>query len=286
MQFRRSGNYGGGYRRRRAPLNTRVIMALLIGGIAVFSYFMRSDTNPITGESQRVALNTEQEIALGLQATPEMMAQFGGEHPDQRAQDMVDAVGEELLAALDKDLTAQGRSNPYPFEFHLLADDKTINAFALPGGQVFITAALFGKFGSPAELAGVLGHEIGHVLSRHSAQQMAKQELTQGLAGAAGVAAGDYDSARMAQMVAGLVNMKFGRDDELESDKWGVKLMGSAGYDPRAMIDVMKILDESSGPGGPPEFLSTHPKPANRVQYIEGVIAEIYPNGVPDGLRR
>lgn len=282
MRYRR---YGGGYARRRGPLNVRLILALMIGGIALFSYFMRSDTNPITGESQRVALSTDQEIALGLQASPEMLAQYGGEHPDERAQAMVDAVGEELLAALERELTAQGRANPYPFEFHLLADDQTINAFALPGGQVFITAALFGKFGSPAELAGVLGHEIGHVLSRHSAQQMAKQDLTGGLAGAAGVAAGDYESARMAQVVAGLVNMKFGRDDELESDRWGVKLMGMAGYDPRAMIDVMKILDAAGG-DGPPEFLSTHPKPANRVQYIEGVIAEIYPNGVPDGLRR
>lgn len=284
MRYRRQG---GNYQRRRAPLNARLLIALAVGGVALFSYFMRSDTNPITGESQRVALSTEQEIALGLQAGPEMLAQYGGEHPDERAQAMVDAVGEELLAALEKDLAAQGRANPYPFEFHLLADDQTVNAFALPGGQVFITAALFGKFGSPAELAGVIGHEIGHVLARHSAQQMAKQDLTTGLAGAAGVAAGDYDSARMAQMVAGLVNMKFGRDDELESDKWGVKLMGLAGYDPRAMIDVMRILDEASGgAGGPPEFLSTHPKPANRVGYIEDVIAEMYPNGVPDGLRR
>lgn len=284
MGFR---GYQRGYARRRPPLNARLIMALLVGGVALVSYFMRSDTNPITGESQRVALSMDQEIALGLQAAPEMMAQHGGEHPDQRAQAMVDAVGAELLVALEKDLAAQGRANPYPFEFHLLADEQTVNAFALPGGQVFITAALFGKFGSPAELAGVLGHEIGHVLARHSAQQMATQELTQGLAGAAGVAAGDYDSARMAQMVAGVVNMKFGRDDELESDKWGVKLMGLAGYDPRAMIDVMRILDEASGgAGSPPEFLSTHPKPANRVGYIEDVIAEMYPNGVPDGLRR
>src|SRR5690554_2239692 len=101
MRYRR---YGGGGARRRGPLNVRLLMALAIGGIALVSYLMRSDTNPITGESQRVALNTEQEIALGLQASPEMIAQFGGEHPDQRAQAMVDTVGAELLAALDKDL--------------------------------------------------------------------------------------------------------------------------------------------------------------------------------------
>ncbi len=281
MRFRRYG----GYQRSRTPINIRLIMALLIGVFAIGSYLMRSDTNPITGESQRVALTTDQEITLGLQARPEMMAQHGGEHGDEQAQKAVDTVGAELLNALETDLRAQGRSIPYPFEFHLLADEQTVNAFALPGGQVFITAALFKQFGSQAELAGVLGHEIGHVLSRHSAQQIAKQELTQGLAGAAGVAAGDYDSARMAQMVAGLVNMKFGRDDELDADRWGVKLMGMAGYDPRAMIDVMKILDKAGG-DGPPEFLSTHPKPANRVEYIKDVIAEVYPDGVPEGMRR
>jgi len=266
-------------------MNIRLIMALLIGAFVIGSYLMRSDTNPITGERQRVALSTDQEIALGLQARPQMISQYGGELSDAQAQGAVDTVGAELLNALEIDLRAQGRSIPYPFEFHLLADPQTVNAFALPGGQVFITAALYSRFGSQAELAGVLGHEIGHVLSRHSAQQIAKQELTQGLAGAAGVAAGDYDSARMAQMVAGLVNMKFGRDDELDADRWGVKLMGMAGYDPRAMIDVMRILEQAGG-SGPPEFLSTHPKPANRVQYIQDVIDEVYPNGVPKGMRR
>jgi len=275
----------GGYQRRRAPMNIRLVMALLIGLFVIGSYLMQSDTNPITGENQRVAMSTEEEIALGLQARPQVMAQYGGERGDPEAQRAVDTVGAELLSALDVELRAKGRSIPYPFEFHLLADEQTVNAFALPGGQVFITSALYARFDSEAELAGVLGHEIGHVLSRHGAQQLAKQQLTQGLAGAAGVAAGDYDSARMAQMVAGMVNMKFGRDDELDADRWGVRLMGAAGYDPRAMIDVMEILDKASG-DGPPEFLSTHPKPANRVEYIKGVIAEVYPNGVPTGMRR
>ena len=83
-----------------------------------------------------------------------------------------------------------------------------------------------------------------------------------------------------------MLSTSYGRDAELESDKWGVRLMATAGYDPRAMIEVMKILDEASGGGGPPEFLSTHPKPANRVEYIEKVIAEEFPDGVPEGCGR
>ena len=133
------------------------------------------------------------------------------------------------------------------------------------------------------QLAGVVGHEIGHVLSRHGAQRLAKQKLTQGLAGAAGVAGGDASSARMAMAIGQMINMQYGRQDELQSDEWGVILTTNAGYDPRAMIGVMKILDEAGGPS-PPEWLSTHPKPANRARYLEELIAKAFPNGVPDGL--
>lgn len=270
---------------RGGGLKIRLILGLVVVAISLGSYYFSSDVNPITGETQRVALSQSQEIALGLQAKPEMLAQYGGEHPDAEAQRKVDAIGEELLAALTAELREAGREVPYPFEFHLLRDDQTINAFALPGGQVFITAALYNAFTTDGQLAGVLGHEIGHVLARHSAQQMAKQQLTQGLAGAAGVAAGDYDAARMANMVGQFVNMSYGRDHELEADRWGVRLAGAAGYDPRAMIGVMEILDRAGGGAGQPEFLSTHPKPANRVNYINEVIAEVYPGGVPQGMR-
>ena len=179
----------------------------------------------------------------------------------------------------------QGRPNPYRENFHftLLADPKTVNAFALPGGQVFITAALYHALETQGQLAGVLGHEIGHVIERHGNKRMAKEQLFQGLAAAGGVAGGDQQSAQMAQAAAQMVSMKYGRDDELESDKWGVRLMEMAGYDPRAMIGVMQVLEKAGG-DGPPEFLSTHPKPANRIAYIERVIAEEFPNGVPPGL--
>ncbi|UUO05052.1 M48 family metalloprotease [Blastopirellula sp. J2-11] len=268
----------------RGSWKVRLAIAAIVALFSIVSYYMANDKNPVTGQSQRVAMTTDQEIALGLQAAPEMIDQHGGELPEKAAQDRVDRVGGELLQALNRDLAQQGRQNPFPFEFHLLADPQTVNAFALPGGQVFVTAALYREFETDGQLAGVLGHEMGHVLSRHGAQQMAKQNLTQGLAGAAGVAGGDVSSARMAQMVGQFVAMKYGRGDELESDQWGVRLMGLAGYDPHAMIGVMEILERAGGEG-PPEFLSTHPKPANRVAYIKQVIQEEYPDGTPKGLK-
>jgi predicted Zn-dependent protease len=184
-------------------------------------------------------------------------------------------------------LQAQGRRDPYrdAFRLTLLDDPRTINAFALPGGPVFITEGLYRRLKTEGQLAGVLGHEIGHVLSRHSNKQLARQGLFQGIAGAVGVLGGDINSARMGQMISSVISTSYGRDAELEADRWGVRLSAQAGYDPRAMIGLMKILDEAGGGGGQPEFLSTHPKPANRIEYIKQVIAEQFPNGVPEGLQ-
>lgn len=268
----------------QSSLKMRLVIAVGIALFTFISYLMKGDINEITGENQRVALSEQQEIALGLQALPTIINRHHGEHPDQDAQAYVDRVGNRLLQSLNKSLQKQGRHNPYQFDFHLLNDNQVINAFALPGGQIFITAALYQQLETEGQLAGVLGHEIGHVLSRHGAQQMAKQELTQGLVGAAGVAGGDISSARMAQMIGSMVNMKYGRNDELESDRWGIELMVQAGYDPYAMIGVMDILKRAAGAGKQPEIFSTHPDPGNRIERIRNYIQDTYPSSLPSDL--
>lgn len=239
----------------------RIFIGLAIVAFAVIKYCSSANTNEFTGETQYVDLTTEQEIALGLQAKPSMMQEYGGLHPDQKAQDILDRVGEKLVQS-----SIAQRSN-YQFEFHLLADDKTINAFALPGGQCFITAALFSKLENEDQLAGVMGHEIGHVIARHSASRISQQGLAQGVI--TGVAVGADGGAEMAQAVAQMVSMKYGRKDELQSDDIGVKMMIDAGYNPEEMIGVMKILKEAAGPNKTPEFQSTHPDPENRIQRIK-----------------
>ncbi len=270
---------------QRSGIPVRLLIAVAIALFSVISYYSMGAKNPITGETQRVAMTPDQEVALGLQAAPEMAAQFGGLLPDRAAQGRVDRIGNELLGAVERIVRSNNGTNPFQFEFHLLADPQTINAFALPGGQVFITAALYERLETEGQLAGVLGHEVGHVLMRHGAQRLAQQKLTQGLVGAAGVAGGSQDSAQLAAAIGQMVNMKYGRNDELESDKWGVQLSAEAGYDPRSMLDVMRILEEASG-DGPPEMMSTHPKPANRQAYIKKVIETVFPNGLPAGLKK
>ena len=274
-----------GYHRsmRRSPAprsnaKARLYFALFLAGLAILSYTCSKEYNPVTGEDIHISLTPHQEIALGLQATPQMMEQYGGLHPDQQAQALVDQVGQKLVRE-----SIAGQTE-WRYDFHLLADPRTVNAFALPGGQIFVTAALFSRFDTEGQLAGVLGHEIGHVVARHSAQRMAKQELTQGVTGAVIVASGSSSTEMMAQAVANMINMKYGRDDELQSDELGVQFMADAGYDPRAMIQVQEILQAEAGGAAPPEFLSTHPSAPNRIEVIEGTIAEIYPNGVPAGL--
>jgi predicted Zn-dependent protease len=277
--FGRGGSYGDAP--RRSNFKIRLLIAAAIALFAIVSYYGRpGDVNKITGERQRVAFDDEaQEIVLGMRAQNEMAMQFGGPDPDPDAQRMVKRIGEGLLQGLDQSLAPGGIENPYrdSFQFTLLADNRTVNAFALPGGKIFVTRALFRELQTEGQLAGVLGHEIGHVLERHSNQQMASQKLFQGLAAAGGVAGGDQQSAQMAQAAAQLASMKYGREDELEADKWGVRLTYLAGYDPRSMIGVMEVLARSGGEG-PPEFFSTHPKPANREAYLNELIDKEFPD--------
>src|SRR5512132_616709 len=219
----------------------RVLLAVAIAVIGGIYYYCNQQVNPVTGEKQHVSLTPQQEVALGLQTAPAMAEQFGGLHPDPTVQSTAEQIGESIVAR------SAARGSGYQYDFHVLRDDETINAFALPGGQVFITAALLRRLQNEAQLAGVLGHEIGHVVGRHSAEQLAKSQLTGALVGAAGVAASSENSdgrqaAAIAAAVGQLVNMRFGRKDELEADHFGVRFMSEAGYDPRALEEVMRIL--------------------------------------------
>jgi predicted Zn-dependent protease len=260
---------------RRSSGLGRLIMAGAIALFSLISYFGSKQDNPITGETQYINITPEQEIALGLQAAPQMAAEFGGLDENANDQAIVDQVGNGVVQ------TSPAGNSPYQFEFHLLDDDQTINAFALPGGQVFITRALYDQLQTEGELAGVLGHEIGHVVGRHSAEHIAKAQLTEGLTGAAVIATYDPNnpasasSAQVAALIGQLINLKFGRDDELEADYFGVCFMNNAGYDPSEMIDVMKILEASQTGNQPPEFFSTHPDPGNRIQRIQQDIQNI-----------
>jgi predicted Zn-dependent protease len=267
--------YPSAGRRRGSSISGRLIFAAIIAIMSLFSYFGSRQDNPVTGETQYIGITVDQEIALGLQAAPQMAAEFGGLDPDESAQALVDDVGNLIVQS------SPASQTPYQYEFHLLEDEQTINAFALPGGQIFITRALFDRLQEEGELAGVLGHEIAHVVARHSAEHMAKAQLTEGLTGAAVIATYDPDnpasanSAQVAMLIGQMINMKFGRDDELESDFLGVCFINDAGYNPEDLIKVMQVLAEASQGNAPPEFFSTHPNPDRRIERIQAAIQNI-----------
>jgi predicted Zn-dependent protease len=283
---RRSEYYGEGTQARSgARLGIQLLIAAVVAVFSLVTYFSQTQFNDITKEKQHIAISPGQEIALGMQSAPQMAREFGGRSRDQAAQALVNEIGNEIVQNSD------AKRSPYKFSFQVLNDRQTVNAFALPGGPIFITEALLKQLKTRGQIAGVLGHEIGHVVARHSAEHIAKAQLTQGLTGAAVLATYDPDdpSSRNSAMVASLIgqaiNMRFGRQDELESDKLGVKFMAQSGYDPNSMIDVMAVLKAASG-SRQIEFFSTHPNPDNRAERIKEAIQEQYPDGLPEGLQR
>jgi predicted Zn-dependent protease len=239
-------------------------------------------TNPATGERQFNVLSTEREVAMGEQAAPDFLKQYGGPIPDQQVQQVVKDLGQALAAKSERpDL---------PWEFHAV-NSSHINAFALPGGKVFITRGLMAKFDNMAQLAGVLGHEVGHVTAEHIGQRMSQALVIQGLATGVNVAAqqSDEDWLRVlgwgTQISGGLYLLSFSRDQEYESDKLGLRYMTALDYNPVGQLQVMQILRRAGGSAGL-EILSTHPLPQSRVQRLEKLIRRQYPDYEKPGAYR
>ena len=273
---------------RRQSIWPRILMALFIALLGWFMYLKNVEENPLTGEKQHVSLSPNEEIRLGIESAPEMVKEMGGAIPltDARAKKVQD-LGHYILEK------SVAKNSPWKFKFHLLKDPETINAFALPGGQIFITLGLYKKLENEAELAGVLSHEMGHVIERHTAQQMAKSELGQYIVGAVGAAATDPNnpgSGQRAAVAAAMVNqmlqLRYSRSDESQADVWGLKLMENAGFDPRAMIDVMQVLKTAGRRGSTPEIFQTHPNPDLRIEQIQNYLDNNPPKrGLSEGKK-
>lgn len=264
-------------------LLVRLFLGFLFVVFGLINYWGNTSYNPITGEEQRVALSPEQEIVLGQQGRQEIVPQMGGLYPSPELQAYMDQVGQRVLQQ------SQAAQTPYPFEFDLIDDAETINAFALPGGQIFVTTGLLKALDTESQLAGVLGHEIGHVVARHGAEHLAKQQLGAMLVNAIGIASSDdgqggQQAAVIARAVNQLVSLNYSRGDELESDRLGFEFMTAADYNPEGIVELMQIFEAAESRGRPPEFLSTHPNPGNRVALLEEIIQTVYPNGIPDEL--
>lgn len=226
-------------------------------------------TNPATGKNQLMLVSEAQEIQMGQQADTAVIATIGL-YPDAAWQSYIQQFGARLAA------TSERPNLPWTFR---VVDDPAVNAFALPGGFVYVTRGLLAHLTNEAELASVVGHEIGHVTARHTAAAMSKQQLL-GL----GLAVGSMASSQVAKYAGtanqalGILYLKFSRDDESQADQLGLRYMRRADYDPRQMPEVFRLLDRlSTAEGGArlPTWLETHPSPANRVDAINRQVAAL-----------
>ncbi len=232
---------------------------ILFGYISASLFLMNAcAVNPVTGKKQLVLMSEEQEIAMGKQADPEIIAQFGL-YQDKGLQDLITQKGKAMAA-----ISHRPNLN---YEFKIV-DSEVLNAFAVPGGYVYFTRGIMAHFNNEAELAGVLGHEIGHITARHTVSQQAKTVLGQvGLIGTMILVPQVAEFAEPLSQGLGLLFLKFGRDAERQSDELGVEYSSKIGYDAHEMADFFNTLERKNiGSEGAelPDFLSTHPNPGER----------------------
>ena len=258
--------------RNRTPRDARQAAVMLTAIVLAISLLAACATNPVTGKQQLAMISEAQEIEMGRNADRQVAASIGL-YPDERLQNYVQGLGSKLAAASE-------RPN-LPWTFRVV-DDASVNAFALPGGFIYVTRGILTHLNSEAELVSVLGHEIGHVTARHSVSQMSKQQLA-GLG--LGLAMIFVPQARpygdLAQTGMGLMFLKFSRTDERQADDLGLKYLVHAGYDPRPMTEVFALLDrvsQTSQGGRLPQWLASHPDPSARRETIGNQIAGLGEN--------
>ncbi|HQU61202.1 MAG TPA: M48 family metallopeptidase, partial [Saprospiraceae bacterium] len=227
----------------------RKLILLLFVKIAIVLFLIASlqscATNPVTGKSEFMLMSKNQEIALGQQSDPSIVASFGVYNNDE-IQNFINEKGQEMAKVSHRP--------ELKYEFKVL-DSPVVNAFALPGGYVYFTRGILAHFNNEAEFAGVLGHEIGHITARHSAKQYSRQVLAQVGLVAGMVLSEDFRQyADVAQTGLGLLFLKYGRDAESQSDRLGVEYSTKIGYDAREMAEffnTLKRLSDQSGGGIP-----------------------------------
>jgi len=242
--------------------------AVGVSVVAVLAIVIACATNPATGKKELMLVSEGQEIALGKQEDQKAVASFGV-YDDPALQDYIASLGQEIAR------NAERPDLPWTFR---LVDDPAVNAFALPGGFVYMTRGIMAYLDSEAELAMVMGHEVGHVTARHSASQMSSQQLMSLGMGIGMVAVPELRQyGDLAQLGLGLLFLKFGRDDEIEADTLGLRYSKRLGYDAAEGAQAFRMLDQLSAQseaGRVPGWLSTHPNPGDRYRRLLAAVQQ------------
>lgn len=272
----------------------RVVMLVIMGFLAFNAYSASHRGNiarnvesspPPSGTPVSQSSQTDREAHLGLQAGQQIRTQHFGVLNDQSIQQRVSEIGQKLIA--------QSRANqtPYEFRFDVLADDRGLNTYALPGGQVYVTQGLLRSMRTEGEVAGMLAHAIGHVVARHNMDQIARTVLPDGSVGR--VVFANYDprnptvatQSQYAQLVNHVAVISYDQDQELASDRLALEFMVAAGYDPRSLISALQVLQSVHQTQPSTEFFRSHPNHLGRIQELQLEIERQYPR-LPSTLLR
>ncbi|MFA5291633.1 MAG: M48 family metallopeptidase [Phycisphaerae bacterium] len=215
--------------------------------------------NPVTGENQFLLVNPEQEKKMGEEYSKQVEKELGQSIKDVELQNYINSVGQNI---------ARVSHSPEAGFSYKAIDSNTVNAFALPGGYIYITTGLLKELKTEAQLAGVLAHETAHVTARHIAQQITRDYIIGIGFSVAGSASGSSAAVRVADIVRQLEGMSFSRAHERQADQVGMDYLVKAGYTPNGMIETMEIL-EKQNESRTIEFFSTHPSPENRIELLK-----------------
>lgn len=222
--------------------------------------------NPVTGDEEMMFFSPEKDIALGRKYAPLIEQELGGRIPDENLQNYVNQVGQRIARVCHRpDLS-------YHFA---VVEEGGANALAVPGGYVYITKGLLKELKSEAQLAAILGHEVGHVVARDTMAAITRQIGATAILAAAAVSDAPSDVIRGTTFISSVLSLQYSREDEKDADMTGLSYMTRAGYDPNGIVETMKILEELQT-YRPIEFFSTHPNPESRVAYLEDRIARRY----------
>jgi len=229
--------------------------------------------NPITGKEELMLMGEEQDAAIGKKYAPELEKQMGGKINNAALQNYVNTVGQKVANVSHR------RSWNYQF---VALDDDMVNAFALPGGYIFITKGMLKQLTTESQLAAILGHETAHVVARDTAALMSREIGISILLSAAMSDSTSSTARTAADLTRQIIGLRFSRSDEKDADLAGLDYMVRAGYDPNGMVETMQIL-QNQQKERPIEFFSTHPNPENRIGYLKSRIAARYRK--TEGLR-
>ena len=286
-------SYGGQGRPRRGFGGIRWWILILFAGYAAWQWFGSAKVDPYTGEKAHYGATAEEEVQLGAQAFQQVVGEANAQGallpPDAQVSRQIREIAQRLVARVPQvtaDLAAQyGQQAPtdhqsFQWDVAVIQSDQA-NAFCLPGGKMAVYTGLLPLAKNQDAMAVVMGHEIAHALLRHGSQRMAQQKLVQVGQMAASVAVGDMDPQQQRMVMAALgagaqygLILPYGRNHETQADKVGLMLAAAACYNPREAIPLWERMSQLGGGERPPEFASTHPDPANRIQTLQALMPQ------------